>query len=201
MKKQLTVLAVLGVVLVAAVCACRRARHPRAGPRQGERRHHHQDRPRGAADCRPPAEEPQRCAPTDEAALKAALVEVTPGVIVDAVDELLMVQRGKELGYTMSTEQFASIVENIKKENKIESDDQLADALKQEGMTMADLRKQLERQMLISRVQQTEIMAKLQVTDAELKIYYEAQQGRVQHRSAGDAARDPDRRARQPRRA
>ena len=87
---------------------------------------------------------------------------------------MLMVQRGKELGYTMSTEHFNSIVENIKKENKIESDEQLQAALKQEGMTMADLRRQLERTMLVQQVQQTEIMQKLQVTDTELKTYYDA---------------------------
>src|SRR6186713_3082841 len=61
--------------------------------------------------------------PDSDAALKAALADVTPAVIVDAVDELLLVQKGKELGFTMSTERFNSIVENIKKENKIESDE------------------------------------------------------------------------------
>ena len=111
--------------------------------------------------------------PDSDAALKQALAEVTPAVIVDAVDEMLMVQRGKELGYTMNTDRFNSIVENIKKENKIESDEQLQAALKQEGMTMADLRRQLERTMLVQQVQQTEIMQKLQVTDTELKTYYE----------------------------
>ena len=112
--------------------------------------------------------------PNSDAELQKALADVTPGVIVDAVDEMLMVQRGKELGYTMSTDQFNGIVENIKKENKIENDEQLQAALKQEGMTMADLRKQLERTMLVQRVQQTEIMQKLQVTDTELKTYYDA---------------------------
>src|SRR5690349_24599409 len=51
--------------------------------------------------------------PESEEALKAALAEVTPAVIVGAVDEMLMVQRGKELGFTMTTERFNSIVENI----------------------------------------------------------------------------------------
>ncbi len=110
----------------------------------------------------------------DEAGLQKALAEVTPTVVVEAIDELLMVQRGRELGFTMSTEQFNGIVENIKKENKIESDEALNAALKQEGMTMADLRKQLERQMLITRVQQTEVANKLQITDAEVKMYYDA---------------------------
>jgi peptidyl-prolyl cis-trans isomerase SurA len=112
--------------------------------------------------------------PESDEALRKALLEVTPAVIVDAVDELLMVQRGKELGFTMSAEQFNGIVENIKKENKIETDEALVAALKTENMTMADLRKQLERTMLVQRVQQQEIMSKLQVTDTELKTYYEA---------------------------
>jgi parvulin-like peptidyl-prolyl isomerase len=112
--------------------------------------------------------------PDNDAALQKALAEVTPEVIVDAVDELLIVQRGKELGYTMSTEQFDSIVENIKKENKLEDDAAFEAALKGEGLTMADLRRQLERTMIIQRVQQTEVMSKLEVTDAELKMYYDS---------------------------
>ena len=112
--------------------------------------------------------------PDNDAALKKALAEVTPEVIVDAVDELLIVQRGKELGYTMSNEQFDSIVENIKKENKLEDDAAFQAALKGEGLTMVDLRRQLERTMIIQRVQQTEVMSKLEVTDAELKMYYDS---------------------------
>ena len=115
--------------------------------------------------------------PDSDEALQKALLEVTPQVIVDAVDELLIVQRGKELGFSMSNEQFNSILENIKKENKIESDEALQAALKQEGMTMADLRKQLERTSVVQRVQQQEVMAKLQVTDTELRSYYDAHTG------------------------
>ena len=115
--------------------------------------------------------------PDNDTALQQALAEVTPGVIVDAVDEMLMVQRGKELGYTLNTERFNSIVENIKKENKIESDEALQAALKQEGMTMADLRRQLERTMLVQQVQQTEILQKLQVTETEMKAYYDSHKG------------------------
>src|SRR5687767_6700446 len=112
--------------------------------------------------------------PDNDQALQKALAEITPGIIVDAVDEMLMVQRGKELGYTMTAERFNSIVENIKKENKIETDEALQAALKQENMTMADLRRQLERTMLVQQVQQTEILQKLQVTETEMKAYYDA---------------------------
>jgi peptidyl-prolyl cis-trans isomerase SurA len=110
----------------------------------------------------------------DDAALAKLLSEVTPQVIVDAVDELLLIQRGKELGYAMGDEQFQSILENIRKENKIETEAQFEQALKQEGMTMLDLRRQLEKQMLVNRVQQTEVMGKIGVTDDEVKAYYDA---------------------------
>jgi len=112
--------------------------------------------------------------PGSDAELQKALAEITPIVIVDAVDELLLVQRGRELGYALGAEQFKGIVENIKKENKLESDEQFQAALKQEGLTMEDLRKQLERQMLASRVQQTEVMGKISVTEDEIKSYYAA---------------------------
>jgi parvulin-like peptidyl-prolyl isomerase len=112
--------------------------------------------------------------PDNQAALQQALADVTPEVIVDAVDELLILQRGRELGYTLSTEQFDEIVASIKKENKLEDEEQFLAALKGENMTLQDLRKQLERTMIIQRVQQTEVMSKLQVTDAELKMYYDA---------------------------
>ncbi|MEP7118898.1 MAG: peptidylprolyl isomerase, partial [Acidobacteriota bacterium] len=108
----------------------------------------------------------------NDAALNKLLSEVTPQVIVDAVDELLMLQRGKELGYAMGDEQFKSIVDNIRKENKIETDEQFAEALKGEGMTMLDLRRQLEKQMLVTRVQQTEVMGKIAVGDEEVSTYY-----------------------------
>ena len=82
------------------------------------------------------------------AELRKAIAEVTPSLLVSVVDEMLVVQRGKELGYKLSDEQFKSVVENLKTQNKIESEEQLLAALKQENMTMVDLRRNLERQMI-----------------------------------------------------
>jgi peptidyl-prolyl cis-trans isomerase SurA len=106
--------------------------------------------------------------------LRKALNEITPQLIVDAVDEMLIVQRGRELGYKLGDDQFKSIVENIKKENKIESEEQFQTALKAEGMTMADLRRSLERSMLVQRVQQNEVFGKIGVTEDEARAYYDA---------------------------
>jgi len=111
--------------------------------------------------------------PTD-AQLRKMLDDLTPQLMVSIVDEILLVQRGKELGYSLSDEQFKSIVDNIKKENKIETEEAFQAALKEENVTMAELRKNLERQMMITNVTRNEVQNKISVTDDELHKYYEA---------------------------
>jgi len=104
--------------------------------------------------------------------LKKMLVEVTPQVIVNAIDELLLFQRGRELGYRLSDDQFKAVVANIRKENKLEDEAKFQQALAQEGMSMDDLRRQLERQMVIEQVQRQEVDSKLTITEEEARQYY-----------------------------
>ena len=106
--------------------------------------------------------------------LRKTLNEITPQILVDAVDQILVVQRGKELGYKLSDEQFKSVLDNIKKENKIDTEEQLQAALKQENMTMAELRRNLEKQMIVTRVQQNEVFGKIGVSDEEARKYYDS---------------------------
>jgi peptidyl-prolyl cis-trans isomerase SurA len=106
--------------------------------------------------------------------LQRAVAELTPDLILDAVDELLIVQRGKELNYTLGDEQFNSIVANIKKQNNLEDEAKFQAALKSEGMTIVELRRNLERSMLVQQVQRLDVMDKLGVTDEESRVYYEA---------------------------
>ena len=110
----------------------------------------------------------------DSPELKKAVAESTPQIILSAIDELLLVQRGRELGYVMSDDQFKSILDGIKKDNNIPDEATFQQALKQEGMTLADLRRQLEKNMLETRVQQAEVMGKISVTDDEAHTYYDA---------------------------
>jgi len=106
--------------------------------------------------------------------LRKALDEITPQIMVEAVDEMLLVQRGKELGYKLSDEQFKGVLDNIKKENKLENDEQFQAALKAENMTRADLRRNLERSMIVQRVQQNEVMGKIGVSEDEARRYYDS---------------------------
>jgi len=104
--------------------------------------------------------------------LKKMLVDVTPQVIVNAIDELLLFQRGRELGYRLSDDQFKAVVANIRKENKLDDEAKFQQALAQEGMSMDDLRRQLERQMVIEQVQRQEVGSKLTITEEEARQYY-----------------------------
>jgi parvulin-like peptidyl-prolyl isomerase len=108
----------------------------------------------------------------NDAQLKKALAEITPQVLVNAVDELLLLQHGKELGLHLSDDQFKSVVGNIRKEQGLEDEKKFQQALAQENMTMDDLRKQLERQMLIEQVQRQEVGSKLTITEEEARQYY-----------------------------
>ena len=109
--------------------------------------------------------------------LRKAIDEVTPRLMVDVVDELLIVQRGKDLGYKLSDDQFKSVVDNIRKENKLDNDEGFKDALEREGITMADLRRNLERQMITQRVQQNEVFGKVGVSEEDARAYYKAHLG------------------------
>ncbi|HSL22604.1 MAG TPA: peptidylprolyl isomerase [Vicinamibacterales bacterium] len=106
--------------------------------------------------------------------LKKMLADVTPDILVDAIDEMLLLQRGRELGYRLSDEQFTQILANIKKENRLESEEQFNAALKQEGMTLQQLRDSIERRMVIDRVQQVEVMQKISITEEDARKYYDA---------------------------
>jgi peptidyl-prolyl cis-trans isomerase SurA len=104
--------------------------------------------------------------------LKKALVEITPQVLVNAVDELLLLQHGKELNLHLSDDQFKQVVGNIRKEQGLTDDAKFHKALADENMTMDDLRKQLERQMIIEQVQRQEVGSKLTITEEEGRQYY-----------------------------
>jgi parvulin-like peptidyl-prolyl isomerase len=112
-------------------------------------------------------------APVTDRQLRTLLDEIMPQLMVDAVNEMVVVQRGRELGYALSDDQFKSAVDSIRKENKLDTEELFQAALKQENLTLADLRKNLERQMIFQRVQQTEVLGRIAITDEEARRYYD----------------------------
>ena len=97
---------------------------------------------------------------------------MTPQLLVDAIDELLLLQMGKEKGYHLSDEQFKGWLDNLRKEQNLADDQKFQAALKQEGMTIEDLRKNVEKQFLVGQVQRDEVGSKLSITEEEARQYY-----------------------------
>ena len=109
-----------------------------------------------------------------DAELAKLLAQVTPQAIVTVIDELLLMQRAKELSLAVSDAQFGQVLDSIKKDNKIESEAAFEAALKSEGMTLAQLKQMLSKRILIGQVQQREIGSRVDVTEAEERAYYDA---------------------------
>jgi peptidyl-prolyl cis-trans isomerase SurA len=108
----------------------------------------------------------------DDAKLADTIAQITPGLLVTAVDRLLLVQRGRELGVKFTDDQFKEAVANVKKQNNLD-DDGLKKALEQEGLTMEELRQQFEETFLIQAVQQREIGPSMSITQEEQRQYYD----------------------------
>lgn len=103
--------------------------------------------------------------------IEAELTKLTPNLLVTAVDELLLVQHGRELGMVFTEDQFRGAIENIKKQNKLD-DEGLRVAMAQEGLTMDELRQDFERSYFIQGVQQREIGPSMTITLEEQRQYY-----------------------------
>jgi hypothetical protein len=97
-----------------------------------------------------------------------------PQVLVDAVDDTLIVQRGQQLGYTLTDDQFKQLLVNIKRYHKIENDAQWLAALRRLHMTIAELRRNSERRLFLQRVRMVEVFGEGFYTEDELRQYFEA---------------------------
>ena len=113
---------------------------------------------------------------TTDPGLRAALADITPNLLLDAVDELMFVQHGRELGVKLQDSQYAKALEDLKKANGITDEKQFHAELKNAGMTESDLRVNLERTWIIQTVTQQELMRNMTLTDEEARQYYNAHQ-------------------------
>ena len=112
----------------------------------------------------------------NDAAIAAALAPVTPAILVGAVDELLLVQHGRELGAKFTEERFKSALDDLKKANNIKDEASFQEALKGEGMTLAQLRVKVEHAFFEQVVTQKELAKSMTLTEEEARQYYNAHQ-------------------------
>jgi peptidyl-prolyl cis-trans isomerase SurA len=107
--------------------------------------------------------------------IASAIAEVTPEILLEEVDNLLMVQAARESGLRFTEEVFRNMIDNIKKDNpSIKTEADFLAALKQSGFTLDELRTNFEKRYLIQGLQSREIMRNVSITEEELRQYYKA---------------------------
>lgn len=89
------------------------------------------------------------------------------------MEELLLVDRASSLGLKLRTEYLDQVIEDIKKEQNIESDEEFEAQLKREGLTRDALRKNIERSVIVRQVRARDVDPKAQVSEADVRAVYE----------------------------
>jgi peptidyl-prolyl cis-trans isomerase SurA len=116
-----------------------------------------------------------------EAEKRAARASALRREVLDhLIDDELISAQAAELRLTVTPEQVDASIAEIKRQNNID-DEQLKQALRGQGMTMAGYRSDLKKQLLRFRVLNIAVGSKINVSDEDVRAYYE------RHYKAGSA--------------
>ncbi|ADW68181.1 PpiC-type peptidyl-prolyl cis-trans isomerase [Granulicella tundricola MP5ACTX9] len=91
----------------------------------------------------------------------------------DMIDQQLLLSKAKELGLNADAEVIRRL-DDIRKQNKLDSMDDLEKAARQQGVSFEDFKAQIRNQILTQQVVRDEVGRRLQTTQAEQAKYYEA---------------------------
>jgi parvulin-like peptidyl-prolyl isomerase len=95
-------------------------------------------------------------------------------ILQEAIDDLLITQKAADIGIRMRPEYVKDAIETIKKENNFASEEAFQEALRREGLTLDELKRNIERSMVSRQVLYREVESKVTVGDAEALKDYEA---------------------------
>jgi parvulin-like peptidyl-prolyl isomerase len=106
-------------------------------------------------------------------AVGAFLRQNNARILQEAIDEILILQKAEDAGIQAPSQWIDESIEGIRKENNITSDEQFQEALAREGLTLAELRQNIERGVVRRIIMEREIRPKIEATDSELRAEYE----------------------------
>ena len=89
------------------------------------------------------------------------------------IDKKLIAQKIKELDIKVTDEEVRLAIEDVKKQNNL-TQEALISALGAQGLTFEQYKAQLKEQMERLRLVSEEVRSKIQIGEAEMKAYYEA---------------------------
>ncbi len=90
----------------------------------------------------------------------------------DLIDQQLWLSKGKELGITGETE-LVKRLDEIRKQNNLESIDDLEKAAKEQGVSFEDFKANIRNQIITQTVMRQEVGEHVQITPGEAERYYE----------------------------
>ncbi|MBN2056958.1 peptidyl-prolyl cis-trans isomerase [bacterium] len=95
--------------------------------------------------------------------------------VLDAmIDEVLVLQEATTQGVRVLKEEIDERIEVIKRDNNLETQEDLERALAKEGMSLVRIRRDIERHITMMRMRAREVQFKVEVTDADALTYYES---------------------------
>ena len=102
----------------------------------------------------------------------AELAQRQRDMLRDMIDQQLLLARAKELGLNADADVIRQL-DDIRKQNKMDSLDDLEKAARQQGVNFEDFKAKIRNQILAQQVVRDEVGRRLQMTEAEEKRYYE----------------------------
>src|SRR5882757_10940002 len=106
-------------------------------------------------------------------ATAAEAAERQKNLLRDMIDKQLLLSRGKELGINADAEVIRRLDE-IRKQNKLDSLDDLEKAARQQGVSFEDFRANIKNGILTQQVVRDEVGRHLQATQGQEQTYYNA---------------------------
>jgi peptidyl-prolyl cis-trans isomerase SurA len=89
------------------------------------------------------------------------------------IDIQLQIQEARNERFAVSDSETDGVIEDIKKKYKL-TDENLAESIKNEGMSMKEYRTKLSEQILLSKVVRFKINDKILIDDKDIEKYYES---------------------------
>lgn len=104
--------------------------------------------------------------------IAAAMKEREPDTLRDRIDQLLLIQRGKDLSINVDAE-VSKYLANIQSENKIAEPEKFQAWIKEQtGMSFEDFRAEIKNSYLSQRVIGQEVASKVNIPRSEIEAYY-----------------------------
>ena len=121
-------------------------------------------------EARPALREAEKKSPLDDAARS----KIRNSVLDQLVEKKLVDQKIRELNIKIGDDEIKQAIEDVKRQNKIDSQEAFKAALASQGLTFDQYRAQLQEQLERLRLVSMEVRSKIQVGETEMREYYEA---------------------------